>query len=99
MNPKDVATSDASNAIYDALIAEGIEVLIDDRDERPGVKFNDAELVGIPYRLTVGPKGLKEGKVELTRRSARTSRGVDLQKAARTVAEIILEERNFGSRV
>jgi prolyl-tRNA synthetase len=99
VNPKDVATSDTSNAIYDALIGEGIEVLLDDRDERPGVKFNDAELVGIPFRLTVGPKGLKEGKVELTRRSARSSRSVDIQKAARTVSEIILEERNLRPRV
>jgi prolyl-tRNA synthetase len=58
LNPKDAATSDAAGGIYDALVKEGIEVLFDDRDERPGVKFNDADLIGVPYRLTVGPKGL-----------------------------------------
>ena len=52
LNPKDAASSDAAGGIYDALVKEGIEVLFDDRDERPGVKFNDADLIGIPYRLT-----------------------------------------------
>jgi prolyl-tRNA synthetase len=93
LNPKDPATSDAGAALYDALLAEGIDVLLDDRDERPGVKFNDADLIGFPYRLTVGPKGLKEGKVELMRRRNRKSRSVDLNKAASAVIENILEER------
>jgi prolyl-tRNA synthetase family II len=93
LNPKDAATSDAAGGIYDALVKEGIEVLFDDRDERPGVKFNDADLIGIPYRLTVGPKGLAEGRVELVRRRTRESRNLDLQKAAREVAERVFEER------
>jgi prolyl-tRNA synthetase len=96
VNPKDPATSDAAGAIYDALRGAGIEVLLDDRDERPGVKFNDADLIGIPYRLTVGPKGLKEGKVEITRRKTRLSRSVDLHKAAATLTESVLEERSFA---
>ena len=49
---------------YDQLRALGAEVLLDDRDERPGVKFKDMELIGIPYRITVG-RGISEGKVEL----------------------------------
>jgi prolyl-tRNA synthetase len=93
LNPKDAATSDAAGGIYDALVKEGIEVLFDDRDERPGVKFNDADLIGVPYRLTVGPKGLAEGRVELVRRRTRESRNLDLQKAAREVAERVFEER------
>jgi prolyl-tRNA synthetase len=93
LNPKDPATTDAGTALYDALLAEGIDVLLDDRDERPGVKFNDADLIGFPYRLTVGPKGLKEGKVELMRRKNRKSRSVDLNKAASAATETILEER------
>ncbi len=93
LNPKDVATSEAAGGIYDALVKEGIEVLFDDRDERPGVKFNDADLIGIPYRLTVGPKGLAEGRVELVRRRTRESRNLELQKAAREVAERVFEER------
>jgi prolyl-tRNA synthetase len=93
VNPKDAATADAAGGIYDALVAEGVEVLFDDRDERPGVKFNDADLIGVPYRLTVGPKGLAEGRVELVRRRTREARPLDLQKAGREVAERVLEER------
>jgi prolyl-tRNA synthetase len=99
INPKDVATSEAGNALYDALVAEGIDVLLDDRDERPGVKFNDADLIGIPFRVTVGPKGLSEGKVELTRRATGRSRSLDVAKAGRSVAETVLEERNMGPQV
>ena len=50
------------------LQAAGIEVILDDRDERPGVKFNDAELIGIPYRITIGRKA-SEGIVELKKRT------------------------------
>jgi prolyl-tRNA synthetase len=96
VNPKDAATSDAAGALYDALRGAGIEVLLDDRDERPGVKFNDADLIGIPYRVTVGPKGLKEGKLELTRRQTRVARSLDLHKAAGSITETVLEERSFA---
>ena len=76
-------------------MAEGIDVLLDDRDERPGVKFKDADLIGIPYRVTVGPKGLAESKVELMRRATGQSRMFDLLKAGRNVAETVLEERSM----
>ncbi len=99
VNPKDAGASDAAGTLYDALVREGIEVLFDDRDERPGVKFNDADLVGLPYRLTVGPKGLAEGRVELVRRRTRESRNLDVQKAAREVVERVLEERGRSSQV
>jgi prolyl-tRNA synthetase len=57
------------NRIYGELIAAGVDVLLDDRDERAGVKFKDADLLGIPLRIVVGEKGLKEGKVEFKRRT------------------------------
>jgi prolyl-tRNA synthetase len=60
---------DATNAIEAGLEGAGIEVLVDDREERPGVKFKDADLVGIPLRVTVGEKALKNGQVELKPRS------------------------------
>jgi prolyl-tRNA synthetase len=63
------AVADATSAIEAGLEAAGIEFLIDDREERPGVKFKDADLVGIPLRVTVGEKGLKNGQVELKPRS------------------------------
>ncbi|NLW59962.1 MAG: proline--tRNA ligase [Firmicutes bacterium] len=55
----------AAEQIYQELMAAGVEVLFDDRDERPGVKFKDADLIGIPLRLTVGPKSLAQGEVEV----------------------------------
>jgi prolyl-tRNA synthetase family II len=99
IKPKDVATSEAAAALYDALVAEGVEVLLDDRDERPGVKFKDADLIGIPFRVTVGPKGLADGEVELLRRSTGNARSIDLVKAGRSIAETILEERAMGPQV
>jgi prolyl-tRNA synthetase len=93
VNPKDVASEEAAGQLQAALRAAGIEVILDDRDERPGVKFKDAELVGIPYRITVGPKGLAEGKVELVRRRDRRMQLVELAKAADIAANAVLEER------
>ncbi|HHZ19060.1 MAG TPA: proline--tRNA ligase [Firmicutes bacterium] len=61
----------AAEELYRALTKAGIEVLLDDRDERPGVKFKDADLMGIPLRLTVGPKGLATGEVEVRVRATR----------------------------
>lgn len=58
-----------ANELYEKLTAQNIEVLLDDRDERPGVKFKDADLIGIPVRITVGPKGLAQGEVEVKYRA------------------------------
>ena len=69
---------DAAQQLYLDLQAQGIEVLFDDRDESPGVKFNDADLIGLPIRVTVGARGLKEGQVELKRRDQQEKRLVAL---------------------
>ena len=53
-----------ADRLHDELAADGIEVLLDDRGERPGVMFADLELIGIPHRITIGDRGLKEGRVE-----------------------------------
>ena len=66
---KDDASVTAAKAIYDELKGKRIDVLLDDRDARAGVKFADAELIGIPYRITIGPKALAEGEVEFTARA------------------------------
>lgn len=57
-----------AESYYAQLTAAGIEVLLDDRDERPGVKFKDSELIGIPIRLSIGERSLAKGVVELKRR-------------------------------
>ena len=91
--PNEVETQEAGERIYEALRAQGIDVILDARDERPGVKFKDAELVGIPYRITIGPRGLAEKKVEFVRRRDGTKRELPLDRAAETVAEAVFEER------
>jgi prolyl-tRNA synthetase family II len=94
LNPKDVETTEAGERLYEALRERGIEAILDARDERPGVKFKDAELVGIPYRLTVGPKGLERKVVELKRRrGGAAARELPLDRAAEAVAEAVFEER------
>lgn len=67
INIKDEQQLKAANALYDALKQQGIDVILDDRNERAGVKFKDMDLIGIPYRITVG-KGIKDGLVEFKRR-------------------------------
>jgi prolyl-tRNA synthetase len=62
-------TDRASEELYQALTAKGVDVLYDDRDQRPGAKFATADLIGIPWQVLVGPKGLAEGKVELKSRA------------------------------
>ena len=68
LSAKDDTVKDAAEAIYQDLLQAGVEVLIDDRDERPGFKFKDADLIGIPLRIVVGAKHLVDGRVELKER-------------------------------
>ncbi|MFA5652921.1 MAG: His/Gly/Thr/Pro-type tRNA ligase C-terminal domain-containing protein, partial [Desulfomonilia bacterium] len=60
----------------------GVDVLLDDRDARPGVKFMDADLIGAPYRITVGMRGLKEGAVEIKERATGTVEKIRVGEAA-----------------
>jgi prolyl-tRNA synthetase len=75
VNFADPAQRDAALKLYQECKAMGVDALLDDRDERPGVKFKDAELIGIPYRITIGKK-LAEGKVEFTARRTKSSADV-----------------------
>ena len=84
VNIKDEALMSAAEKIYSELQSAGIETLLDDRDERAGVKFNDADLIGVPYRLTVGKK-IKEGKVELMTRATRQSEDVSVDAVTQTL--------------
>ena len=76
----------ASDKLKAELENAGIEVLLDDRDERPGVKFNDADLIGIPFRVVVGDKNLVNGMAELKRRSEKESRLIPIGTAAAELA-------------
>ena len=85
-------TTRAAEGLYEDLQARGIEVLYDDRDERPGSKFKDADLIGIPYRITVGKTYEKEGRVELRRRRDGETTTIDYDGAADHVAALIEDE-------
>ena len=93
LNPTDVEPQEAGERLYDALRQQGIDVLLDLRDERPGVKFKDADLVGIPHRIVVGPRGLAEKKVEANfteaLREYLAKKGFDPQMGARPMARLI----------
>src|SRR3954451_14517431 len=81
---QDAAVRDAAEKLYTELTAAGVEVLLDDRDERAGVKFKDADLIGLPLRIAIGKKGLAEGKVEW---KPRASAQVDLVALSDVVAK------------
>jgi prolyl-tRNA synthetase len=87
-NVTDAKLSGAAHQIAADLEKAGLEILLDDRDERPGVKFKDADLVGIPFRINVGKK-LAEGKVEVITRSTRASRDVMIAEVNAVVAELV----------
>lgn len=89
----DPATLGAAEELYAQLAEQGIEVLLDDREERPGVKFADAELIGIPYRVTLGPRGVEEGKVELTTRRGLERSETSLATVAGELGELVLPQR------
>jgi prolyl-tRNA synthetase len=78
---KNAEVRDAVEALYAEITNAGIDVLLDDRDERPGVMFSDMELIGIPHRIVIGERGLKEGSVEYRGRRDEKSRIVSLQDA------------------
>ena len=86
---EDPVVAKAGADIYDQLIAAGVEVIIDDRAERAGVKFRDAELTGIPYRVTVGKRGLAEGSVELTERVTGETRKVALDEVVAQLTGLV----------
>jgi prolyl-tRNA synthetase len=92
VRPDDERSAEVSSALYESLIAEGVEVLLDDRKERPGVKFADAELIGIPLRVTIGPRGLDNGVVELVERISGDKSEVATDNAAFKVMEFLGSE-------
>jgi prolyl-tRNA synthetase family II len=89
LSVKDEAARAVADDIYRGLLAGGADALIDDRDERPGVKFRDAELTGIPYRVSVGSRDLAEGVVEVTRRATGEKTRVPVADAVARLREIL----------
>lgn len=86
---KDGAALDKAEELYRALVSRGVEALLDDRDERPGVKFKDADLLGIPLRITIGARGLKDGVAELKQRHEKDPVMVPLDQVVEQAAKLI----------
>jgi prolyl-tRNA synthetase len=81
----------AALKLHDELQAAGVDVLLDDRGERPGVMFADLELIGIPHRITVGERGLKEGQVEYQTRSGSEAKVIPLNEIVNFVKLSVCE--------
>lgn len=85
---------DAAENLYNEMLEEGIEVILDDRDERAGVKFNDADLIGIPLRITIGQKNLAQGNVELRIRKTGENKLYPLDRVVKEVKTFISKALN-----
>ena len=86
---RDAAQVSAAEAIYEECRAAGLDALLDDRDERPGVKFKDADLLGMPVRVTVGNALAREGVVEVRHRRTRAERKVERGAVLEAVREVL----------
>ena len=93
LDPKDAAVSAAATTLAGELEALGIDVLVDDRDERPGVKFKDADLIGIPFRVVVGAKSLAKGGVEIKPRTSKDFQMEPVGQAAGKIAGLVAAAR------
>jgi prolyl-tRNA synthetase len=93
LNVTDAAVMQAAEQIYHQLQQRGVDVLLDDRDARPGFKFKDADLIGLPLRIVIGGKGLKEGVAEVKWRTEKDPTPVPLGEAVTVVIEQLERER------
>jgi prolyl-tRNA synthetase len=87
---KEEAAAAAAETLYAELRDRGVEALLDDRNERPGVKFKDADLIGIPLRVVVGARGLAEGKLEVKKRSEKEPFFIPLEGAADALRDLVV---------
>ncbi|MCE5267708.1 MAG: proline--tRNA ligase, partial [Planctomycetaceae bacterium] len=94
----DEASMKVARELHDQLTAAGVDVLVDDRDCRAGVKFKDGDLIGVPLRVVIGDRGLKEGKLEVKWRWEKAAETIDLVGAAETLADLIRRERSDNAR-
>ena len=89
-NMKNENVKTVSDEIYEKLKTKGVDVLIDDRSESAGIKFKDAELTGIPVRITIGPRTLENGEVELKTRMDGESRNVKVEEITEEVEKLLM---------
>ena len=90
---------ETAEGIYRLLSGNGVEVLLDDRDSTPGIKFKDADLIGIPLRLTIGEKNLEKGLIEIRRRKNGETTVVKKDNVVETVSTMINEGMEASLRL
>lgn len=93
LDPKQEECAAACDTVVDALCDAGIEVIVDDRNERPGVKFADNDLMGFPFQIVLGKRGLKNGTCELKDRATGEREDVALDQVAAKVTELVISQR------
>jgi prolyl-tRNA synthetase len=92
LDPGNEDVNSIAEGIYEELTSKGVEVLFDDREERPGVKFNDADLLGMPLRIVVGGRGVKDGVAELKVRATGEESKVPLDQVVKAVSDFLEEK-------
>ena len=98
LDPKNEEITSAAESLYEKLQHLGVEVLIDDRDERPGIKFKDADLIGIPYRITVGKRFAQEGEVEIRTRTDGKTQSLPLDKVVAKIVNSVRDVLNAAGK-
>jgi prolyl-tRNA synthetase len=89
LDVREEAVTSLASKLHDELAAVGIDVLLDDRDQRPGFKFKDAELIGFPLRVTVGKRGLADGVVEIQKRRTGDTQKTAPDQVVRTITTMV----------
>jgi prolyl-tRNA synthetase len=95
VNTSHAESMEVADAIYKQLLANGVDTVLDDRNERPGVKFKDCDLIGVPLRVAVGERGLKEGMVDIKLRTEKEPVRVGKDEAVGRILEYVAKSRGF----
>jgi prolyl-tRNA synthetase len=98
MKIDDEKMMELAKTLHDGFEEQGIDCIVDDRDQRAGVKFKDADLIGFPLRIVIGDKGLSSGKLEIKWRWESSSAMLPIADAVPTIAAMLDEERKTGKR-
>lgn len=93
LKANDAGCTDACDTLYAELQTAGIDMLYDDRDQGAGAKFATADLIGIPYQIVIGPRGLKSGEVELKHRKTGERENLPISGAVQRIVELIVPQR------
>ncbi len=98
LNVREAEVMQSADRLYEELVAAGVDVLLDDRDQRPGVKFKDADLIGIPLRVVVGGRSLKEGQLEIKWRTEADATLIPMADAGPAIAQLVAARRSAEAK-